>query len=91
VEVGSGAVGVVWDRPADLAVAWLPIRLEFAVESEGPDYDLDERMFELWESFRRRKGALLAALRRELRRAYGLRRWSNAKALVYAKGVPRFG
>ena len=62
-EAGEGVLTIVWESPPDLATRGLALGLQFQVESEGEDFDPDDRMFELWESIRGRRVAVLRDLK----------------------------
>jgi hypothetical protein len=66
VEAGESDLRIIWKRPPDLAAEGVELRLEFQIESDAGGFDPDERMFELWESIRKRRTTLLRDLRRKL-------------------------
>jgi hypothetical protein len=53
---------ILWDAPAGLASDPCSYRLRFRVESESGDAELDDRMFELWELYRRNHTAYLPTI-----------------------------
>ena len=75
-----------WPQPADLAVDWLPIRLDFVIDSPEPLHTIDDEMFALWESFRRRRKSLLRDLKTRIQERFRMPEWSREVALRLSAG-----
>ena len=61
---------IEWRSPAGLESDWVPFGLRFHTDTGSPSFDPDERMFELWELYRRGHAEFAPALRRACERAF---------------------